>query len=153
MRNYHSESVSFVWWCIRSIVSGIVATLSIVIFVLGFVIYGQYFSTEILSDGVIRAIGAFIMLTPIWIGWHSFLYFISYYFLRQPKKIVDISQLVKGIALLFLGYVMSSGIFLSFQNLDLTQFMTLIFSFVFMLFPLMLGFITTNWIEKLLGKY
>lgn len=153
MKNYHGEQTSFVWWCIRSVISGTVATLSIVFFVWGFLIYEQDFSPQELSNGVLRGVAAIIMFTPVLIGWHSFLYFISYYFLRHSKKIVDISQILKGLGLLFLGYVMSSVVFLSFQSLDLTIFTTLILSFVFMLFPLILGFITTNWIERVLSKY
>ncbi|OBY73668.1 hypothetical protein [Acinetobacter gyllenbergii] len=152
MKNYYGENISFGWWCIRSIISATVATISMVIFVWSFLIYGQHFSSETLSNGAIRGVGAIIMFTPILIGWHSFLYFISYYFLRRPKKIVETPQLLKGLGLLFFGYVMSSIVFLNFHSLDLTLFTTLILSFVFMLFPLVLGFITTNGIEKFLDK-
>ncbi|EPG36786.1 hypothetical protein F907_02483 [Acinetobacter colistiniresistens] len=149
MKNYYSEDISFIWWCIRSIISGSVATISIVICVWGFLIYEQYFPSETLSNGEIRGIGAIIMFTPILIGWHSFLYFVIGYFLPKPKKVIDKSQILRALVFLFIGYLVSSILLLGFQ---LELLITLISAYIFMLIPLLLGVITANSIEKFLDK-
>lgn len=144
MKNYYGEQTSFVWWCIRPVISGTVATLSIVFFVWGFLIYEQTFSPQELSNGVLRGVAAIIMFTPVLIGWHSFLYFISYYFLRQPKKLIDLSQLLKGVGFLLGGYVISFIVVWGLPDFNLELFMTSIFLFMVILLPLILGFIIAN---------
>ena len=144
MENYHGEQTSFIWWCIRSVISGTVATLSIVFFVWGFLIYEQTFSPQELSNGVLRGVAAIIMFTPVLIGWHSFLYFISYYFLRHPKKLIDLSQLLKGVGFLLGGYVISFIVVWGLPDFNLELFMTSIFLFMVILLPLILGFIIAN---------
>ncbi|QER40374.1 hypothetical protein SDC64_12355 [Acinetobacter haemolyticus] len=148
MKNYYGEDFSFVWWCIRSIISGTVATLCIVIFVWGFLIYEQEFSPQEVSNGFVRGVAAIIMLTPVLIGWHSFLYFISYYFLRHPKKLIDISQLLKGVVFLIGGYVISFIVLWGLPDFNLELFMTSIFLFMVISVPLILGFIIANIFKK-----
>lgn len=144
MKNYHGEQTSFVWWCIRSVISGTVATLSIVFFVWGFLIYELTFSPQEVSNGFVRGVAAIIMFTPVLIGWHSFLYFIGYYFLPHPKKLIDISQLLKGVGFLSGGYIISFIVVYGLPDFDLELFMTSIFLFMVILVPLILGFIIAN---------
>ena len=149
MKNYYSEDISFIWWCIRSIISGSVATISLVICAWGFLIYEQYFPSETLSNGTIRGIGAIIMFTPILIGWHSFLYFVIGCFLPKPKKVIDNLQIFRALVFLFIGYLVSSILLLGFQ---LELLITLISAYIFMLIPLLLGVIAANSVEKFLDK-
>ena len=148
-KNYYGETLVFERWFVRSIISGVVATVSIIILAWCFLIYEQEFSSQNVSNGVLRGIATIIMLSPILIGTLSFIYLICYYFLPQPKKIIDISQLFRGLGLILVGYIVSFMIVLGEKSFQFELFITLIFAYVFMLVPLLLGFIAANGFEKL----
>lgn len=148
-KNYYGETLVFERWFVRSIISGVVATVSIIILAWCFLIYEQEFSSQNVSNGVLRGIATIIMLSPILIGTLSFIYLICYYFLPQPKKIIDISQLFRGLGLILVGCIVSFMIVLGEKSFQFEIFITLIFAYVFMLFPLLLGFIAANGFEKL----
>lgn len=144
MKNYYGEVLGFWRWLIRSIISGTVATISIVMLVWGFLIYEEEFSSQEMSNGFLRGVAAIIMLTPVLIGWHSVLYSICYYLLPQPKKIIDIPQLLKGLGILLGGYAITFIVLWGLPSLNLESFMTSVFLFTVMSVPFTLGFIVAN---------
>lgn len=148
-KNYCGETLIFERWFICSIISGIVATATIIILAWCFLIYEQEFSSQNVSNGVLRGIATIIMLSPILIGSLSFIYLICYYFLPQPKKIIDLYQLLRGLGLILVGYILSIMIILGRKSFQFELFITLIFAYIFMLVPLLLGFIAANIFEKL----